>query len=166
MRPTKTLWFVDHSIARTLLKWILILLVAAVVYVANKQLQSYWGEQARQKTGLANIQLVTAIKLAQQEHKLVLAEMSAVWCPTCRKLDQKIFSNTAVKQQIMQNYIFARIDYDSVQAKNFMEKYQVRGFPTVIVLNSFAEQVAQIPLTFNSAEYAAMLKKVSNTALH
>ncbi|MBL4910284.1 MAG: thioredoxin family protein [Alteromonadaceae bacterium] len=154
-------WSSKNPITRVGIKWVIILLVGALLYFANKQLQSYWGEQARQETGLVSVELSKAIKLAQQEHKLVLAEMSAVWCPTCRKLEQKIFSNAVVKKQIMQHYIFTRIDYDSIQAQQFMSQYKVKGFPTVLVLNGAAEQVANIPLTFNSTEYSAMLKKVS-----
>jgi len=151
----------NRPMIRVLIKWTLIITVGFIVYFANKHVQSNWGAQARIDTGLVSVQLATAIKLAAQDHKLVLAEMSAVWCPTCRKLEQKIFSNAVVKKQIMQHYIFTRIDYDSIQAQQFMSQYKVKGFPTVLVLNGAAEQVANIPLTFNSTEYSAMLKKVS-----
>ncbi|PCI59746.1 MAG: hypothetical protein COB35_10685 [Gammaproteobacteria bacterium] len=156
----------NRPMIRVLIKWTLIITVGFIVYFANKHVQSNWGAQARIDTGLVSVQLATAIKLAAQDHKLVLAEMSAVWCSTCRRLDQEIFSNTSVKQTIVEDYIFARIDYDSIQAKQFMVTYKVRGFPTVVVLNSAAELVARIPLTFNSDEYTAMLKKVSDNISH
>jgi len=153
----------QYPIGKTVIKWAIILSLAGLVWFANRQAQRYLGEQARIETGLSSTLLAQAFVLAQRDHKLVLAEMSAVWCPTCRKLDQTIFSNEKVKAKIKADYIFSRIDYDSAQAKTFMENYQVRGFPTVLVLNAHGEQLARLPLTFNSQEFIAMLAKVSGT---
>jgi thiol:disulfide interchange protein len=34
--------------------------------------------------------------------------MSAIWCPSCRKLDKQVFSDEQVKIQLNQDFVYAR----------------------------------------------------------
>ena len=74
----------NSSGSRQLLKWSLIVALVCCVYLGNTYVQSYLGKQALQATGLTLNSLDEALVEAQQSNKLILADMSAIWCPTCR----------------------------------------------------------------------------------
>jgi thiol:disulfide interchange protein len=143
-----------------LFKWGLIVVLVYCAYLANTYVQSYLGKQALQATGLTLKIFDEALAEAQRSNKLVLADMSAIWCPTCRKLDKLVFSNSDVQAIIEQGFVFARIEYESKQGEEFMQKYQVRGFPTLLILDSDGEKLAQLPLTFEPHTFAKMLTQI------
>lgn len=147
------------SLIRKNSKWLIWLLLLICIYFANRELQSYWGQQTLNQTGLAVLSLPEALKKAQIEDKKVLADMSAIWCSTCRKLDKLVFSDQRVKRVINQHYVFARIEYDSSEGQDFMQKYGVYGFPTVLVLNAQGEKLQLLPLIFEPQSYVNLLNK-------
>ncbi|WNO08825.1 thioredoxin family protein [Teredinibacter sp. KSP-S5-2] len=139
---------------RSLIGFGVLLLLA---YFANVKLQSYLGRQAFDATGLAEIPLEQALEKARKENKLVLADMSAIWCPACRKLDKNVLSNNDVQQAINQKYIFTRIEYETEAGKAFSQKYQVSGFPTLLVLDTKGTLVRRLPLTFDTKAFLSNL---------
>ena len=138
----------NKKIVKKFLTFIIVLLAAWYLFF---EVQSYLGRQAQEATGLKSTELTAALVRAKKENKFILAEMSAIWCSTCRKLDQKIFSDEKVKQVIDKNYIFTRMEYETKQGKAFMKKYAIRGFPTLLILDDKANKVLQLPLTFDAA---------------
>ena len=140
--------------------FLIIAAIAAATYFINVEVQTRLGESALEATGLEMRSLEEAQALAAKENKLVLADMSAIWCPSCRKLDKEVFSNDSVKAAIDERFVFARIEYESDAGKDFMTRYAIRGFPTILALNPDGSLVSQLPLTFDPAAYAANLKAV------
>jgi thiol:disulfide interchange protein len=137
-----------------------ILLVVFLGYFANKAIQTYLGQQALDDTGLTVLSLKQALNLANNSDKLVLADMSAIWCPTCRKLDNQIFANQKVKTALELDYVYARVEYGSEEGQSFMKKYGVMGFPTLLVINKSGEKLARLPLTFEPAEFVSNMQQV------
>ena len=137
--------------------WASFLGVFAVVYFANVEVRSYLGRKALANTGLESISLNEALQKAQAENKLVLADMSAIWCPTCRKLDKEVLSNNGVKLAIDEKYVFSRIEYESAEGEAFMEKYGVRGFPTLLILDAAGNKIRQLALTFDPDQFVSQL---------
>lgn len=137
--------------------WVGIILLLGFAYFANVEIQSYLGRKALDATGMEVYPLDQALVKAAAENKQVLANMSAIWCPSCRKLDQTVLSDPAVHQAINRDYVFTRIEYESPEGKAFMEKYHVQGFPTLLVLDDTGRKLRQLPLTFNPREFMALL---------
>lgn len=144
---------------RWLVKLGVLIFFVVAGYYGNKAVQSHIGQQALDGTGLAVLTLDEALNKADQENKLVLADMSAIWCPTCRRLDKEVFSDESVKQVIDEQYIFARIEYESEQGKAFMQRYKVHGFPTLLVLNASGKKIRQLPLTFVPSEFVKLIDR-------
>jgi thiol:disulfide interchange protein len=138
----------------------IIILIIVLGYYANKTVQSYLGQQAIDETGLELRTLEQALKVANSTNKLVLADMSAIWCPACRKLDKQVFSDEQVKTQINKDFVYARIEYESPQGERFMQNYQVTGFPTLLVLNAQGEKLVQLPINYEPSSFLATLEKV------
>jgi thiol:disulfide interchange protein len=141
----------------------IIILISVMGYYSNKTVQGYLGQQAIDATGLESITLEEALQVAKRSNKLVLADMSAIWCPACRKLDEQVFSNERVKTQLKQDFVYVRIEYESPEGKSFMQNYQVTGFPTLLVLNTKAEKLIQLPIDYEPLPFLATLEKVVNS---
>ena len=141
----------------------IIILISVMCFYGNKTVQSYLGQQAIDATGLELLTLEEAVLAAKRSNKLVLADMSAIWCPACRKLDEQVFSNERVKAQIRQDFVYARIEYESPEGKSFMQNYQVTGFPTLLILNVKAEKLVQLPINYEPLPFLATLERVVNS---
>ncbi|MGJ8680831.1 thioredoxin family protein [Paraglaciecola sp.] len=139
-----------------------IAILALLVLGINRVVQSYLGESAYEDTGLGHLTLPEAIQTAKSSNRLVLADMSAVWCPSCRKLDKQVLSQADVKDVINQDFVFTRIEYDSEQGEAFMQRFNVSGFPTLLVLNDNGDKLVQLPLTFDPNKFKSLLQQAAN----
>jgi thiol:disulfide interchange protein len=138
------------------------ILVAAVVatgsYFAHTAWQTQRGEAALRATALEFLPLERALALAKTQGKPVLVDFSAIWCPTCRVLHAEVFTNATVKQAITSGYVLSRVDYESPEARVFMQRYAVQGFPTLLVLSAEGQLVRRVPISFDPATLAATLR--------
>lgn len=132
-------------------------LAGLAVYFANVELQSYFGRQALSRAALENHTLDDALEKARAENKLVLVDVAAIWCPTCRRLDNEIFANTQVREKINEKFIFSRLEYESPEGAEFLEKHEAVGFPNLWVLDSEGNVVKKLQVTFEPSEFSAQL---------
>lgn len=128
---------------------ILIAAVAGIAYLGNLKYQSHLGQKAIESTGLTVLALDEALARSETSGKPVLANLSAIWCPSCRRLDAEALSDEAVVQRIQSDYHYARVEYDSDEGKAFMKRYQLPGFPHLIVLNEKGEALRRLPRSFS-----------------
>ena len=140
-----------------------IVVIVTLVYFGNNFLQSYLGEKAIGKISFEVYDLAEAKALAEQQGKLVLADYSAIWCPSCRKLDNEVFANSDIATTIESSFIYARLEHDTIQGTAFARQYDLVGFPRVLVLDPNGEQLVEMPLTFNPHQYQANLDRVVST---
>jgi thioredoxin-related protein len=109
---------------------------------------------------------------AKAEGKHMLVDFSGSdWCGWCIKLDNEVFSKEAFKAYAKGNLILVLADFprdDSKQSselkkqnKALSEKFSVRGFPTVIILDSEGKAVAQTGYQAGGPEaYVEHVKKL------
>ena len=139
--------------------WIFVAAVVALGgYFAHTAWQTQRGEAALKATALEFLPLEQALALAKVQGKPVLVDFSAIWCPTCRLLHAEVFTNATVKQAITSGYVLSRVDYDSPEARTFMQRYEVQGFPTLLVLSAAGMLVRRVPVSFDPATLATSLR--------
>lgn len=98
-----------------------------------------------------------ALARSAKSGKPVLANLSAIWCPSCRRLDKEVLADEYVVQKIARDYHYARVEYDSPGGKEFMERFQLRGFPNLIVLDNEGAVLERLPLSFSSESFLESL---------
>ena len=141
------------------IKYALIALVPLVAYFVNVEWQTRLGQQALAATQLEFRSLDKALVKAKAENKPVLADFSAIWCPTCRAMHATVFTDPAVKAAIESGYVLSRIDYESPEAPAFMAKYGVTGFPTLLVLDGDGKLLRRVPVSLDAAQFKASLQR-------
>jgi protein disulfide-isomerase len=93
-----------------------------------------------------------AMKLSAKTGKPILADFSGSdWCGWCIKLDREVFSKKVFLDYAKKNLILVMLDFPrrksqssklTSQNKKLMTKYKVRGFPTVLLLDSKGKVIA------------------------
>jgi thiol:disulfide interchange protein len=136
----------------------LLITVPTAVYFINVEVQSYLGRQALADTGLVSRNLSEAVALARAEHKLVLVDVSAIWCSNCRRLDREVFSKESVKAVIDSDFVFSRLEYESDEGQRFLEERNAVGFPTLWLLDGEGKTVKRLRVTYDPNAFAAQLR--------
>lgn len=132
-------------------------LVPLALYFVNVEIQTRRGSAAMAAIGLEFRPLAAALVQARAEGKPVLADFSAIWCPSCRRLHTEVFGDPAVKAAITAGYVLAGIDYESAEAPAFMARYGVTGFPSLLVLDGDGALLRQLPVSVDAAAFTAAL---------
>ncbi len=139
--------------------WILVAApIAMGGYFAHTAWQTKRGEAALKATALEFLPLEQALAQAKVRGKPVLVDFSAIWCPTCRVLHAEVFTNATVKSTITTGFVLARVDYEAPEARAFMQRYDVQGFPSLLVLSAEGELVRRVPVSLDPATLSASLR--------
>lgn len=137
---------------------LLFLAIPISAYFINVEVQSYFGRQAFENTGLLSHSLQESIKRATSEDKKILVDVSAIWCGTCRKLDNEVFAKEEVRKVINEKYIFTRLEYESPEGEAFMQEHDVRSFPTLWMLDSDGNTMKRLQVTFEPKEFISQIE--------
>ena len=109
-------------------------------------------------TASAESSWVTDYKKAQEDakagKKLMLLEFTGSdWCGWCMKLDKEVFSTPEFQNYASRNLILVKVEFPrrrpqtealKKQNEQLAQKYDIQGFPTIIVLNGQGEKVGEL----------------------
>jgi protein disulfide-isomerase len=93
-----------------------------------------------------HINLEEAVEVAQSENKNILVNFTGSdWCIWCMRLSDEVFSKEEFADYAEDNLVLVKLDFprkmklpESEQEYNYnlMYKYGVRGFPTILLMDS------------------------------
>lgn len=85
-----------------------------------------------------------ALKMGKEKNKLVFVDFYTEWCGPCKAMDNSVFPLPRVGKVFNENFISIKIDGEDegIDGPALVERYQVEGFPTYLLLNGDGEQVA------------------------
>lgn len=97
-------------------------------------------------------------KIAQQEKKLVLLDLEAVWCHWCHVMDEKTYSNPEIARLMNAKYIAVKVDQDS--RPDLSNKYEEYGWPATIIFNSDGKELSKRSGYIEAVEMKKLLLKL------
>lgn len=98
-----------------------------------------------------------AFATAALEHKLILLYWGAVWCPPCNQLKATLFKDRdfIAKTRLL---VPVYLDGDTANAQQLGEKFNISGYPTLILLKPEGEEITRIPGGMDLSQYEAVLE--------
>jgi len=98
-----------------------------------------------------------AVEQARREGKPMILDFYTVWCVYCKKLDKDVFSNRDVAAEAAR-FVAVKIDGDA--RKDLARKYNVVGYPTVILIGSDGSESARVQSYIKAQQFAELLRGV------
>jgi thiol:disulfide interchange protein len=100
----------------------------------------------------------TALQKAAQSNKPIVVDLYADWCHWCKRLDEDVWSdNDIVAFSKGQVYLKLNVQ-ESEDGRRLVEKFKVRGYPTVLILNYRGEEINKIVGYMPANKYLKELK--------
>ena len=91
---------------------------------------------------------------AKKENKMVLMDFTGSdWCGWCMKLNKEVFSTEQFKEYAAKNLMLVEVDFPSKKKLSDAQKkanealqvkYQVQGYPTIVVLDGAGKKVGEL----------------------
>ncbi|MES2855124.1 MAG: thioredoxin family protein, partial [Bdellovibrionota bacterium] len=93
--------------------------------------------------GFYEDELELAGAIAKSENKLVLADISARWCPGCVRLENEVFDTKDFKNAST-GLVKVKLDYDRFENLYLKSKYGIWAIPSILILTPDLEEVSRI----------------------
>lgn len=94
-------------------------------------------------------------KYAQKNNRPMLIHFTTDWCGWCKKLEKEVYTVPEVADT-MRKFVCVKVDGD--KEKDVVQHYNVRGYPTIVFLNSKLEEVGRIPGYLPADKFLEQLK--------
>jgi thioredoxin-related protein len=84
-----------------------------------------------------------AVDLAAAKDQPLFLFLTTDWCSWCRRLEKDVFADPAF-QAGSAHWVKLRIDAEKADGPDWAKRFHVSGFPTLILLNSQAEEIDRV----------------------
>ncbi|MFH1454423.1 MAG: thioredoxin family protein [Armatimonadota bacterium] len=93
---------------------------------------------------------------AKKLNKPMMVDFYTDWCSWCKKLDKNVYTDPKV-QTLAQRFVCIKIDADKNEL--LKQKYNIKGYPTVLILSPDGALITTILGYREPAAFAAALKQ-------
>ena len=104
----------------------------------------------------------SVIAQAVEEKRPVILEFYADWCAPCRIMERDVFTDPEVTK-LSRNFVTVRADLTRAQPfhDQLMDRYQIRGIPLVVFINSEGKEVERLRIVglVDRAQFVERLKE-------
>jgi thiol-disulfide isomerase/thioredoxin len=84
-----------------------------------------------------------AFALAKKQGKPLLIDFYGIWCPPCNELDEKVFPSAKFSHSASR-FIRLKLDADQAISWKLKSRYQVSGYPTILLTTSDGDEITRI----------------------
>jgi thiol-disulfide isomerase/thioredoxin len=91
----------------------------------------------------ANAAAEAAFARATTEHKPVLLDFGAVWCPPCNLLTAEVL-HADPRPEALDRVVVAALDVDDTSSWAIKDRYAIGGYPTVVVARADGTELGRI----------------------
>lgn len=130
-------------------RWILLLSCSVLCVGCSRPTIAWYEHQASAAT----------LEQAGYRDKPILLKFDTQWCPYCARLDETVFRDPQV-QRLAREFFCVRVDGDRASADEFMARYRVQGFPTIIFARADGEPLGAWQDLPDPARFATQLREI------
>jgi thiol-disulfide isomerase/thioredoxin len=98
----------------------------------------------------------TAFARARTEHKPLFLYWGATWCPPCNQVKATLFKRVDFIERSSQ-FIPVYVDGDQPSAQKLADRFQVRGYPTMILFAADGAEITRLPGEIDPQQYLQVL---------
>jgi thioredoxin-related protein len=117
---------------------------------------------AQKSVQFAEGKLDSALMRSKVEGKPVFLFCYASWCPHCKNMKEKVFSNVDVADFCNKHFICVEQDMEKGVGVGLHKSFDIRSYPTFIFLNSSGEVVYRAAVEFTAPNFIAEAKNALN----
>lgn len=103
-----------------------------------------------------------ALQQAKEQGKPIFLDVSASWCGPCKMLKAKTFPNKEVGEFYNANFINVAVDGEKGEGVELARKYQIKGYPSLIYIDSNGQLIAQTAGYHNPVQFIDIGKQIVN----
>ena len=148
----------------TIITTSILIAFAAVVYSTKNSSLTETETETETETGIAFHKGTweEALELAENEDKPTFLDISASWCGPCKKLKATTFPDDEVGNFYNANFINVMVDGEKGEGIELARKYEIRGYPTLIFLDSSGKVIAQTAGYRTPEQFIELGKEIIN----
>lgn len=116
-----------------------------------------------------------AMAAATQSGKKVLIDISAPWCPWCRRMQQEVYSDSAVVAYLKAYFEYARLNGEDTTRKLTFRGYELSeaelamalgltGYPTTVFLDADGTYITRVPGFIPTETFLQILRFIGSEA--
>ena len=102
------------------------------------------------------------LKEAELQNKKLLIYATSKSCHFCKKMDKEVLSLQDIKENISKDFIFIKIDVDTITLPFNLKKGYKGITPTFFIVNKEAKLLNKYPGSWNNANFLEILKENRN----
>lgn len=106
--------------------------------------------------------LETIMQRSKTENKPIFYMIYADWCPHCKNIKATTLKDPEVISFINTNYVVAGLDFEKPGSESFKSKYNIKTFPTFLVLDSNGIELARFTGELKKDKFLSEVKIALN----
>ena len=106
--------------------------------------------------------LESVIQRAKVEKKPIFYMAYADWCPHCKNIKATTLRDPEVVSFMNTNYVFAGLNFEKPGSEDFKTKYNVKTFPTFLVLDENGQELARFTGELKKDKFLSEVKLALN----
>lgn len=107
--------------------------------------------------GFRELSFSEALKVAKVENKLLFVDCFTTWCGPCKMLSKVVFKDSLVADYFNCHFVNLKMDMEKGEGIDLKKKYEIRGYPTLLFLDSNGEVVYRL---LGADKASELLRKV------
>jgi thiol:disulfide interchange protein len=142
----------------------LLILAGLFLFVFSSAKPGVSDSEAKKETGIAFHEGTweEALQKAKAEGKPVFLDVYASWCGPCKMLKARTFTNEKVGEFYNAHFINVAVDGEKGEGLELARKYKVRGYPTLLFIDSEGKVIAQTAGYRNPKQFIQIGEQVIN----